>query len=79
MTKTKTESKKIYLDRIDRIFISTVNREDEITLSDLAKQHPALTLVPYGTLWYRAHSLAAQRLIRIERNRRALMCYPVER
>lgn len=67
----------IYLDELDQALMDMINAEGRIALSDLPKQYPELMQIPHAVLWYRIHSLAAEKRIRVKRARKKLMCFSV--
>ncbi len=68
----------IYLDRLDRILKERIDAHNGISLRDLLIEYPELADFPYSTVWYRVNSLAENGYIRIERERRNIICYSVE-
>ena len=71
--------KGIRLDKLDRILIEAIDKQPSIELAALPKEYPELRGIPYSTLYYRINSLAKEGHIRIERGRKALTCYSIER
>ena len=68
----------VYLDRLDLKIKQRIDENNEIELSALRQGYPELRKIPYSTLRYRVLSLAQEQFIRLERSRRALVCYSVE-
>lgn len=65
----------VFLDRLDQILNEKIYEHKSISLSDLQGEYlDELGQIPYSTLHYRVSSLAQEGYIRLERNRRALMC-----
>ena len=69
----------VFLDRLDQIIKERIDKHEGIELSALRRAYPdELGQVPYSTLHYRVSSLAQEGLIRVERRRKALICYSIE-
>ena len=69
----------VFLDRLDQIIKQRIDEHKEIELSELRHEYPdELGRIPYSTIHYRVSSLAQEGFIRIERGRKALICYSIE-
>jgi hypothetical protein len=69
----------VFFDRLDLIIKEQIDKHKAIELSELQREYPdELGIVPYSTLHYRVSSLAREGFIRVERNRRALVCHSLE-
>lgn len=69
----------VFLDDLDQLIKQRIDQHGKIELSELRREYPNdLGQVPYNTLHYRVSSLAQEQYIRVERGRRALICYSLE-
>jgi hypothetical protein len=70
--------KEINLDKLDRILIEAIEKEQNVELAELKRRYRKFREIPYSTLWYRVDSLAQAGYIRIERARKSLTCFSVQ-
>jgi len=70
--------KQINLDKLDRILIEAIDKEQSVELAELQRRYPKFREIPYSTLWYRIDSLAEAGHIRIERARKTITCFSID-